>query len=416
MGVRKWIVLSCLCAPAAWGQMPIAFEQSIAAAIQNNADLRSARANLAAAEERARAVHSGFYPEVSANVGYVDRSGTLDPVITPNSGYTSNLTITQNLFAGFQDQARVEQGMATVDSAQAGLIAAKARLSSDLKAAFAGLLYAQNNVTLTEDILRRLEENLRLVELRFEGGRENKGALLLTQAAVAQGRFERLQARQALTSAQAQLAAVTGQLTTELQAVGAVPLDAPPPAPDFDALAREAPEVHDAAARERAAAADVRLARSGFYPSVNVSGTIGRDGSLGFPSDDRRTVSANISIPLYSGGRDYYGVRGALAALDAVRADRESVEQRLLVRLKQSYAVYVESVERLEVDREFLTATATRADIARARYQNGLVSFEDWDRAENDLIQRQRALLAAQRDRVNAEAAWELAQGRGVIP
>jgi outer membrane protein TolC len=174
--------------------------------------------------------------------------------------------------------------------------------------------------------------------------------------------------------------------------------------------------VRDALARERAAAADVQLARSGFYPTVNVSGTIGRDGSLGFPSDDRRSVSANISIPLYTGGRDTYGVRGALAALDAVKANRESVERQLLVRLKQSYAVYVESIERLAVDRGFLTAAVTRADIARARYQNGLIGFEDWDRAENDLIQRQRALLAAQRDRVNAEAAWELEQGGGVIP
>jgi outer membrane protein len=126
-------------------------------------------------------------------------------------------------------------------------------------------------------------------------------------------------------------------------------------------------------------------------------------------------VTASVSIPLFSGGRDWYGTRAAVSELDAAKANRESIEQQTLVRLRQTHAAYVESVERLKVDREFLDAAQTRAAIARARYQNGLVSFDEWDRAENDLIQRQKAYLVSQRDRVTAEATWELAQGKGVI-
>jgi outer membrane protein TolC len=58
----------------------------------------------------------------------------------------------------------------------------------------------------------------------------------------------------------------------------------------------------------------------------------------------------------------------------------------------------------------------TRADIARTKYNNGLMTFENWDIIENDLIQRQKSFLQGQRDRVVAEAAWEQAQGKGVIP
>jgi outer membrane protein TolC len=88
----------------------------------------------------------------------------------------------------------------------------------------------------------------------------------------------------------------------------------------------------------------------------------------------------------------------------------------LLVRLKQAWAGYVESEEKLKVDQAFLEAAVLRAEIARSRYNNGLMSFEDWDRIENDLIQRQKTVLQSQRDRVTAEAAWEQAQGKGVIP
>jgi outer membrane protein len=86
------------------------------------------------------------------------------------------------------------------------------------------------------------------------------------------------------------------------------------------------------------------------------------------------------------------------------------------VNLKQTYASYAESAEKLKVDQAFLDAAFTRAEIARSKYNNGLMSFEDWDRLESDLIQRQKNFLQSQRDRVVAEAAWEQAQGKGVIP
>ena len=83
--------------------------------------------------------------------------------------------------------------------------------------------------------------------------------------------------------------------------------------------------------------------------------------------------------------------------------------------LKQTHAAFVEAVERLSVDEAFLEAAITRAEIARSKYAQGLMSFEDWDRIENDLIVRQKAVLFSRRDRVTAQAAWEQAQGVGVI-
>lgn len=391
----------------------LSFDAAARLAAANNPDLHNAEAQVRAAEFRARGAGSGFRPQISGSLGYSDSSGST----SDDAGrHSAGVTATQNLFAGFADEARVEQSTAQLASAQAALATAKARLSRDLKAAYAGLLYAQENIVLTESILRRLEENFRLVELRFEGGRENKGSYLLTRAAVAQARLERLQAQQALAAARAELARVLGEPVAQWQAAGSVSVSVPEPGPDFAALARATPDVRGALAGQAVAEAGIRLARSGYYPSVNVSGTVGRDGDQWFPGDSRNSVLATVSIPIYSGGSDYYGVREAAASLDAAKASRESVEQQLLVRLRQNHAAFVEAVERVNVDRAFLEAAETRASIARARYQNGLISFEDWDRIESELIQRQKAWLATQRDRVNSEAAWEQVQGKGVIP
>lgn len=392
----------------------LVWEASIEEAAAGNPELRAARANLAAAGYSASAAHSGNLPQLSAGAGYSDSSGS---ATTTGTNYSTSVSLSQNLFSGFQDSARIERGAANLTQAEAGLATAKARLSQELKSAFAGLQFAQDNVTLTEKIAQRLAENLRLVELRFEGGRENKGSLLLTRATLAQARYENLQAQQALASAQALFARVLGRAEPEgLQVIGGVPVTAPGTTPDFRQLVQQTPDLLQARAQERSAQADVTLARAGFYPSVDLTGSMARVGEDWTPDSDRRTVGLNLSIPLLSGGRDYYTTKSAASTLEAVSSNKDNVERQLLVRLKQAYASYVESVEKLKVDQAFLEAAVTRAEIARSRYNNGLMSFEDWDRIENDLIQRQKIFLQSQRDRVTAEAAWEQAQGKGVIP
>ena len=64
----------------------------------------------------------------------------------------------------------------------------------------------------------------------------------------------------------------------------------------------------------------------------------------------------------------------------------------------------------------FAEAAVIREKVARQKYNNGLQTFGDWDLIENDLITRQKTLLATQRDRTTAEAAWEQSQGKGSLP
>ena len=86
-----------------------------------------------------------------------------------------------------------------------------------------------------------------------------------------------------------------------------------------------------------------------------------------------------------------------------------------MARLRQAHVNLVESSERLKVDESFQEAVTLRAEIARSKYNNGLTTFDDWDLIESDLINRQRAVLSSQGNRVIAEAAWEQAQGRGAL-
>ena len=395
----------------------LTWENCVQEAAANNPELRAARASLEAAGYTAEGAYSGYLPQLSAGAAYSDTTGSAASTVTSESTYSTSISLSQNLFAGYQDRAKVAQSAANRDATAAALTAAKSKLSQDLKSAFVGLRYAQDNVILTENIAHRREENLRLVELRFESGNENKGSYLLTKAALAQARYENLQAQQDLTSAQAQLDRVLGRGATDaLEVRGEIPLSEPGAPPDFRQLARQVPDYQQVAAQQKSAAAGVTLARSGLYPSLNLSGSVGRAGDNWVPDDTRRSLGLNLNIPLYSGGSDYYATKSAVSNLEAAASNTDSAEYLQLVTLKQTYASYVESAEKLKVDQAFLDAAMIRADIARTKYNNGLMTFENWDIIENDLIQRQKSFLQSQRDRVIAEAAWEKTQGKGVIP
>jgi outer membrane protein len=231
----------------------LSWEACVQEAAANNPDLHSARANLEAASFTAKGAYSGYLPQLSAETSYTDRSGSeatsgiAGVSTTSGTNYDASVLLSQNLFAGFQDRAKIEQGAANREVSEASLAVAKAKLSQDLKVAFVGLKYAQDNVILTENIMHRQEENLRLVGLRFESGNENKGSYLQTKASLAQARYDHLQSQHDLVSAQAQLDRVLGRAEMdELEARGDIPLIEPGTVPDFRELARQVPNYQQA--------------------------------------------------------------------------------------------------------------------------------------------------------------------------
>lgn len=394
---------------------PLNWDAAVRETSEKNADLQAAEASLRAAEASATAAYANFYPHVGASLGYSYGGPTGGP---RTSGTSATLSAQQNLFNGLQDRAKADQAAAAADSARASLALTKATLSAELKGAFAGLAYSQNQVKLARDVANRRQDNLRLVELRFEGGRENKGSVLLSRAASSQAELERVQSENDLQTARDRLAKVLGRDESDgLEVSGNVPLVTPPTTPpDVRAIALETPEVRRIRAAETSAEAGAVSARAGFFPTLSLSGSLGTSDTSVSAREDRWSVGAALSIPLFDGGRDYYGAKAANASLGAARAASLSAIRDRVTALRDAWAGYAESALRLRVSRDFVEAARTRAEIARVQYNNGLSSFVDWDTIENDLITRQKTALQSERDRVTLEAAWEQAQGKGALP
>jgi outer membrane protein TolC len=312
----------------------------------------------------------------------------------------------------------VEQAQQESQAAYASLQLARAKVSYDLKAAYANMLYAKETEKITKDFQKRREDNLRMVELRYQSGRENKGSLLLSQAYLAQAKVDVLKARNARETSQSDLRKVLGwDDERDFDIEETLPLqEKVSPAVDYKAIAAATPLRLQAEAQVGVSQAGVTSARSGFYPSLSLTGSLGKADTQFFPERDRWSVGATLSWPLFGGGKDYYASQSATSGLRAAKSNLSNVERGLQSTLKKAHTAFIEAVEDFKVSEAFLKAAQSRAEIARSKYNNGLMTFDEWDIIENDLINKSKIFLQAKRERILAEAAWEQAQGTGVIP
>jgi outer membrane protein len=159
---------------------------------KNSPELRAAIATYNSVKALELGAASGFYPRLSAKVGG-NQSGA--PGSATTFGYSAGLALSQNLFAGFSDYYSYQLKKINSEQALVDLKIIKSRLSQELKQTFAEAYYSQQNVKLSEGILKRRQENIRSVQLQYDVGRENKGSLLLSQANIESAEFDLLKAR-----------------------------------------------------------------------------------------------------------------------------------------------------------------------------------------------------------------------------
>lgn len=396
----------------------LSWQKSIQETSQNNGEIQSAERSNQAAKYNLDGSYSGYLPTVTGSLNYNrGNASSVNGSTVTNEGYNASLNASENLFNGFQDKAKVDQAKANERASNEALEIAKAKVSGDLKTAYATFLYAQKLIALQEDILKRRQENYGLVNLRFKSGRENRGSVLLSQANANQAKLDLLKAKNSILSAGTDLARVIGRDEVPDRVTDEIPLE-PLPAtkPDFRRLASEAPEVQQSQAQLDEKMALLTQARSGFFPTLGISASKGRTGDYLWPEREKWSVGASLTFPLFNGGKDYYASRAAAENVHGSAAALSNLSKQKLNKLASTFNTYQEAIEKLSVDESFREAAKLRAEIARAKYNNGLMSFEDWDVIENDLITREKTVLQSQLSKVQAESDWLQAQGRGVLP
>src|SRR3990172_2018140 len=233
-------------------QTKYTWQDCVDEAIRSHPDIISARERVNQTRAIENSAGSPLSPQVGLNLGVTpfgeSSSGT-------SEHYSYGISGSQLLYDGSKTSNQVNEARQNSASSQFSYLVTSSNVRLRLHNAFVDLLKEQELLKITSDIAVRRHDSLELIRLRYEAGREHKGALLTAEANLAQAEADVSQARRSIDLAQ-------GRLNKELGRTQFMPVqiegnpevsDAQKEQPDFEHLAATTPFLLELTARKDSA-------------------------------------------------------------------------------------------------------------------------------------------------------------------
>ncbi len=494
----RWIRLVAVAAVASGIAVPtngraqepatLTLEQAIELARRNNPDYLSQKNDEGAAEWAVRSAYGSLLPSASASFG-MQYQAKGEPQLGIFSGsdlglsggqsyYYSDYSLGLNYQIGGSTLFQVSQEKANRTATRARTAAARSNLESQVTSQYIFVLGAKDAVDLAQTELDRADENLKLAQARVEVG--DAIELEAKQAEVERGRAEvdLIKAKNDLESSKLNLVQLLGvqidrdvTLTTQLEV-----FEPRWDAPDLvaRAMARN-PTLNANRAAEQASGASVRMARSAYFPTLNMnvgwSGYTREAGNAdllvaqaeagaqnnfqscgvynqindrltspipGFPLDcssltltdaqrqqivennnvfpfnftrQPMTAQLRLSLPIFNGFSRESRVQEARAAADDATYRVRATELKLRTDITNALNSLKTAYTSVGLEERNATLAAEQLDLARERYRLGMTSFVDLIDAETIKARADRAYLQARYTFFESYAALENAVG-----
>ena len=288
-------VLFFASAPPLQADDSLTWEQCASEAKRAHPDLYTALALLQQAEADRQVTGGSRLPQLSLSVSAIE-NGTSGLGSSALSSYA--LSAQQLLYDGGKAANQIASNTEAINAAQYNYDAVLANVRFALRSAFTQLLKAQDLVGLASEIAERRQNNVRLISLRYQGGREHIGSLRQAEADLAQAQFEVSQAKRGLVLAQTTLASALGRDTHQpLRVQGAFKTnDLTERKPDLAQLAKNHPLFQQLDTRSKAARFDLDASKSAFSPQLYLTSSVGR-GTMTACRPMRRTGVQGLRFP-----------------------------------------------------------------------------------------------------------------------
>ncbi|MFJ3047889.1 efflux transporter outer membrane subunit [Herbaspirillum chlorophenolicum] len=396
-------------------------------ALASSPNLQQAQARIAAAGAMAEAKGAPLLPTVTADASLI-RNQFSNTTIYPEP-YGGNwfnekkamINIGYELDLWNKNHAALAQAISSEKAAEASGQEARLALTASIVSAYSQLA-AQYAL---QDVLQRtVDQRDALQKITIERVRTG----LDTQ-------IERNQSRSSSADARAQLEQSQGQITLTRQQLGALTGHGPDrglqlAAPQMTRLATPGlpadlplnllgrrPDIVAARWQVEAATQGIDVAKSRFYPDINLSAAIGFDTLLNtnpFTAASKSIAfGPAISLPIFEGGALRAGLKGEYANYDlAVATYNKTVNDAYADVARQIASIH--STERqLPIRREALEAAERAYDLAKERYRIGLVSQLTLLSAETGVLAQRQAMVSLEAARRDQQVALYKALGGG---
>lgn len=411
-----------IAAPASAGSIVDAMEK----AYENNPDLNAARAGLRATDEGVPIAKAGWRPQIS---GFVQKTrtnyatvGKLPVSATEESDHLGintsqiGLTVTQQIFDGFQTLNNVRAAESNVYSERASLKATEIQTLLSAAQAYANIARDQEVVSIRKQNIEFLREQVSAANARLDVGEGTKTDVSLAQAQLAESQALLANAVFQLKQSQAVFVQIVGETPTGIKQ--AKPISKEVPSSIDSAVAtgwREHPQIIATMYAVDSAGFQVKSAEGAMLPGVVVQGQFSNnrgDSPLTSLNDYNTTsITARLNVPIYQGGAEYGQIRQAKERLGQQRILLDSVRLEVQRTIVSGMAQYEAAQASISANLVQLRASTEARDGVLEERKVGQATTLDVLDAQAKVLEAKENLVSSQRDAVVASYAIVAAMG-----
>ncbi|MBQ1499363.1 MAG: TolC family outer membrane protein [Sphingomonas sp.] len=411
-------------APAQTAQPTTTLRDALVLAYNTNPGLQSERANQRANDENVPIAKAAGRPGLNGTGSLNTSPYNSDATIGPSRNGNLGLNLSVPIYSGGAVRNSVRGAETRVAAGQASLRGAEAQLFTDTVTAYVDVLRFEAIVRLNQQNVHVLEVNLQATRDRFEVGD-------LTRTDVAQSEARLALAESQLRTAEAGL---IGSRENYIRIVGAAPgvLAQPPALPGLPVDVADAeqaaiagnPNLEAAQKQRDASRFDVSAAKAGRSPQVSIGVGSSYYNYLGSLTPQARsvmglnpdgistTLGAQLSLPVFQGGRPAAQVRQAQAREASAIETVTLTERGVIAQVRSAYASYQSALRVIESSRVAVDANKLSLEGVRAENSVGTRTILDILNAEQELLNSQVNYVTAERDAYVAGFTLLAAMGR----
>ena len=411
-----FLALSLTCSLAAGAAESWTLERALDYALSHSPDACLAQQRIMATQAGLEQADSAFWPHLQFQSSYtrMDNPMMVFGSILNQRAYNSSLNfndvpdvddlnvrglVTVPLYAGGKIKAGRDAAKANTEAAKQTSAAVRNELGFEVVRAFQTILKTRQFVKATQAAVTALEGNQATAMKRLVGGTLLKSDELDIEVRLRQACEDLVRARNANTLAVLALRNLLGMESGEFAVADTAPMATVPSGDDFS----HRPEIAAAHERERAAAAEMRGAQSGYQPSVSAFGSLDHDyGWVTGGDGNSYTAGVMLQWDLWDGFSSRAKTREASANLESAREEQRKLRLALNFEVEQAQLDLSAANERLAVTETSIEQALESEKLTRDRFEQGLA-------ISTQLIDAETALVAARVRRAEAESDQPIA-------
>ncbi len=395
VGLIFWIFFTTGVTWAQESQKPLTLEESIKIALERNLKLHSAMEGVAGSEFRRKAAMTDFFSKWTGQygytfynspvtVGYVAITLPTGKVInTDREIYNLSTTISQPLFAGGSILSNYRNEKLGVDISKTDVETVKRDIILLVREGYFNILRAEKFLDVAQQTVKQFSAQLEVTKAFFEVGIVPKNDVLQAEVRLANAKQALVRTENDVVLAKSSFnSLLRREIDTPLQIIDI--LEYSPFSLRFEESLKEAlekrPEIRTANLKIAQSKEGVKIAKSGFFPTINLLGNYSRvsdEPLLGGYRGERWTVQGLATFTLGDWGKTAYKVGESKVKVTQGEDSKVQLIEGITLEVKNDYQIILVAEKNISVSEKAIEQAEENLRMNEERYKYQVATATD---------------------------------------